>query len=188
MSFLRKSFLGLLAVSGLIWFIHKLIQTTQHQVYHQTGKVFDSQLTNIHWIEFNEEGKIVQELFSPKVRSDSKDNQYHIHHPFLKLMQGDEYWEIKSHMADASQNVDAIELKKHVFIKHTTPKNPNASIMQTEHLLYLTKLKKAQTEDLVTITLGESILHSQGLEVFFDEARKIKLQTVSGHYQPNTKL
>jgi LPS export ABC transporter protein LptC len=183
---IKQSILIILSLTGLIWLGHKIIQMTQHdENYRINATTFDSLLTNIHWVEFDEKGQITQEFYSPLVKNDPKDNLYHIMKPLLKLTQDSEFWEIQSNYADASQANDQIDLKDNVLIKHITPKHPEMSTMKTEHLRYHPKVKKADTDDKVIITMGENILQSQGLEASFENNKKIKLGSVSGHYQPN---
>ncbi len=162
--------------------------TKHHETKGFAQKGLDSLLTNVHWIEFNEQGQITQEFFAPKVIGDALQNCYHIQHPLLKLSQNDELWEIQSHHANAAQNTDTINLIHKVRIKHTNTKKSTVSVMKTEHLNYLPKQKKANTNDKVTINMGENILHSIGLEASFEDNKKIKLGTVSGHYKPENQV
>jgi lipopolysaccharide export system protein LptC len=183
---IKQSILIILSLAGMIWLGYKISQMTTHdENYRINATTFDSLLTNIHWVEFDEKGNIAQEFYSPLVKNDPKTNLYHIMKPLLKLTQDSEFWEIQSNYADASQTNDQIELKENVLIKHITPKHPEMSTMKTDHLSYHPKLKKADTNDKVTITMGENILQSQGLEASFEDNKKIKLGSVTGHYQPN---
>lgn len=188
MSFIRQSILGFLALLGLIWIGYKISLSAKHQEANAFAKKgLDSLLTNVHWIEFNEQGIISQEFFAPQVIGDALKNCYHIQNPLLKLTQSDEFWEIQSHHADAAQNAETIDLIHKVRIKHTNPQKSMISVMKTEHLKYLPKQKKANTKDKVTINMGENVLHSVGLDASFDDNKKIKLGTVSGHYKPEDK-
>ena len=57
--------------------------------------------------------------------------------------------------------------------------------MKTDVLRYLPLIKKAETLNMVTISLGDNIIHSQGLEAYFDNNKKIKLGQTHGQYYPN---
>jgi LPS export ABC transporter protein LptC len=188
MLFIKKSILIIFSLTGIIWLGFKIIQMTRHDDNYQIKTTtFESLLTDIHWVEFDENGKIIQEFYSPSVKNDPKDNLYHIMKPLLKLTQDSEFWEIQANYADASQINDHIELKDNVLIKHITPKRPEMSVMKTKHLSYHPKQKKADTTEKVIITMGENILQSQGLEASFEANKKIKLGSVSGHYKPDEK-
>lgn len=152
-----------------------------------SNPTFDSLLTNIHWVEFDELGKISQEFFSPEIKSIPQKHLYHIKTPRLKLSEHKDTWEILSRYAIVAQNKETIDLKKRVFIKHFSSDHSKISIIQTDVLRYLPKQKKAETKDLVTISLGNNIIHSKGLEAYFDQNKQFKLGQSYGQYRPSNK-
>lgn len=187
MSYLKQS-IYIVLIFVLLWFGYRYLNQTHTKIPNQiNAQTFDSLLTNVHWVEFNEQGEINQEFFSPEVKSIPLKHLYHIKTPRLRLSENQESWEICSRYAHVSQNKETIDLKKNVFIKHFSQTNTRISIMKTDSLRYLPNLKKAETLNLVTIALGENIIRSHGLEAYFDNHKKIKLGKTHAHYFPQTE-
>jgi LPS export ABC transporter protein LptC len=181
MSILRKSILAFVAgIAFLVftpWLRHPAPQMDVLIMPNQLNAV----VKNMHWVEFNEDGHITQEFFSPQVENLPNKKGYHIAHPFLKLQQNQDYWEIKSVYANALQTIDTIELRKKVEIKHFKHPKQEASTIHTEALNYYPKQKRAHTKDLVTILFKDSTIKSQGLEALFENEIKMSLAKVSGN-------
>lgn len=145
---------------------------------------FDSLITNVHWIEFNEQGDISQEFFSPEIRGYAHQDFYDIFTPLFKLTREKDSWEIHSDYAKAYHHSDQIDLNENVLIKHEIQNHPTPAILKTKHLKYLVKKQIASTTDHVTIEQGNNILHSEGMIASFAEDQTFKLGHVLGSYLP----
>lgn len=184
MSNLRKSFLAF--VAGVVF----LILTPW---LHQKPKIgqdlrlspqLDALVRHLHWIEFDEMGKLSQEFFAPEVKSLPNQQGYFIHHPYLKLRQNTDHIEIQAQNAHLTHNSDTIQLQHQVLIHRFNTNQEKIATIKTELLNYHPKQKLAETSTLVTFEFQDSFFESQGLKVFFEHEKYIQLSKVKGQLEP----
>lgn len=186
MSNLRKSFLAFIAGLFFVILTPWLHQTNKETKLNMMPIQLNALIENMHWIEFDEQGDIAQEYFSPKLESLPDQQGYHITQPLLKLSKNQERWEIQAKFAHAQQALELVELKQNVEIKHFKDPNQQPSTMKTHSLNYHPKEKRADTQELVAILFQDSVIQSQGLNAYFDPSPKIYLTQVSGKIHTQT--
>jgi LPS export ABC transporter protein LptC len=185
MSRTRQSFLILfIGVITLVYGYWQLKACHPKTRYAIAKPSFDSLISNVHWIEFNERGEISQEFFSPEIRGYANENFYDIITPLFKLTREQELWEIQSNFAKAYHHSDKIDLNENVLIKHMSPNSKTPAILKTQQIQYLVKEQKAQTKHHVILEQGNNIIHSDGMIASFKEHETLHLGNVLGSYQP----
>jgi len=184
MSNLRKSILAFIAgVCFLVltpW-LHQKPKTQQALILpHQLNAL----VRQVHWVEFDETGKLAQEFFAPEIKSLPHPQGYYIDHPYLKLRQNTEHIEIQSHHAQVAQNSNSIQLQEQVQIQRFNQNQEQISTITTDSLHYDPKQKLAETTTVVNFLFKDSAFQSQGLKVFFEHEKSIHLSKVDGHFNP----
>lgn len=181
----RQNFLIFLLLVMTIGYGYWFLKPSQPMLKQNMSKnAFDSLITNVHWIEFDERGDVSQEFFSPEIRGYANQDFYDIMTPLFRLTREKDSWEIHSDFAKAYHQSDQIDLNENVLIKHQIQNHPTPAILKTQHLKYLVKKQIATTKHHVTIEQGSNVLHSEGMVANFSETQTLKLGHVLGQYLP----
>lgn len=117
---------------------------------------------HLQYRQFNAQGTLTHLLMAPKMHHIPKNDMHVFTRPHLSVTEPhQDPWEIQADYGTAVSKGQTITLDQHVQINQHKPNEE--TVLNTEHLIYYPKEKKATTSDKVVVTQGDSHIQSQGM-------------------------
>ncbi|PJD93624.1 MAG: LPS export ABC transporter periplasmic protein LptC [Legionella sp.] len=149
-----------------------LAKTTNIMIYDLTYRQFDIAGDMIHFLE------------TPLIQHIPIHNTHLLSQPHIIVTEpNQEPWDIRAEHAKAIEGGKEIAFQKNVRIRQHKPDQTEV-LLNTEHLTYFPKQKKAVTDDEVTLTQAGNKVQSKGLIANMADNNIRLLSNARGHYVP----
>jgi lipopolysaccharide export system protein LptC len=147
----------------------------------------DAYMENIVAVILNKEGKPSLKIEAPKMVHYAENNTTHITHPHVTAYrQSPQPWYINSDSAQALNGLERVIFTRNVVIYHPSDlENPNTT-MHTNALTIFPDKQQAETNDAITITQPDTIVHAVGMLADLNDGTIKLLSQAKGEYVPNS--
>ena len=164
------------------WSITENIEDQQFQPV-QSKRYVEIFMNEFEITAMDNQGEPSYRLNGAQLQRHNDTDETEVQQAVFNLLQGDGQWTIHADNAIINDKKNTILLKNNVVMQQ---QNIEAGItIRTQTLLIHTKTQIAQTQSLVNITQGASLLKSNGM-IFNNLSNELELLSqVSGHYLPN---
>ena len=176
---------SLLATIALgLWLLYGTSQ--QHLQVQKTQAINpDSFAEQIHVTQFNDDGSLREQLFSPKVIHYLADDLTNITTPnIIYYVPNKPVWTINSEYGQSRNAYHTIELWDHVTLHQAASKDKKETALFTHHLNYFPKQDRAYTQAQVTLEQPGVHITAKGMQAFLTEQRIQLLSQARGRYDP----
>lgn len=142
-------------------------------------------ISNLTLRRFDETGKLINCLQSPKIQHIPENDTHLIELPHLTFVQANQpAWEIRAKQATAIHGGEQITLSHEVIVHQNQTPHSQESLMKTEELIYFPKDQLAMTEQAVSFEQPGTIVHAQGMKAYFADKRIQLLSKARATYEP----
>jgi len=173
-----------LVLSGLsIWFSH---QSRSSAVDNHPNEP-DAYMENIVATIMNKQGTPSLKIEAPSMTHYVEDDTTHIQYPHVTVYrQSPQPWYINSSYAEASNGTEEILFSNNVVIHHPADiANPNTT-METASLTVFPDKQQAKTDNAVTITQPDTVIHAIGMLADLTDGTVKLLSQAKGDYVPTS--
>lgn len=147
------------------------------------ARTSDTQIKQIHYKQYDLQGRLTHYLQAPYVSHFSKNDAYQIQSPHIILSEPHRQpWDIQAERAVALYKGKQITLSQHVRIHQPNAITAKEIWVTTESLTYLPNSKKAFTQDSVLMTQGANQVSSRGIIADIDKQTIQLLADARGQY------
>lgn len=157
-------------------------------VHLNTADAPDFFMTNATFIEFDQNGKIINQFYTGKITHFVANNNYIFDNPRIKMYNSNEQpWDITANKGRSEGGKSKIYLWDNVkVIQAASPNSPDFDIT-TASLTVYSDIKFAETNDPVIIIQGGSIAKAVGAKADFKSGTVSLLSNVECQYQAEAK-
>lgn len=184
----RNAFIGslLLLAAGLsTWSL--LLSKHAHTTQTALNSTPDAYMEEVVATTLNKEGKLTLKLVTPKMTHYPQDDSTEIISPKVVLYRhSPNPWFIHSEYAKATHGITQIDFIDHVNIHHLADINDPPTTMETLTLTVFPEKQLAQTEQPVTITQPNTVIHAIGMLADLNVGTVNLLSQAKGEYVPNS--
>lgn len=160
---------------------------TSHKMDLETLATFpDALVTDLAVNQFNEEGRLVQQLKAPRMRHIPKNNRHIFQSPDILLSHGKQPdWHITAHTATALDNGKRIVFKKEVLMHQPAGAHNEPSTVRTEALTYYPKQKLALSATRVYFEQPGTRMQAKGMRANLADKHLQLLSKTHVTYEPH---
>ena len=175
----------LLIIASSIWMIHVI-----HGSYQQPQapiKAPNSFMTGATYTRTNSQGQIIDRLTTSELQHFNHGNLSLLTRPHLIIYDPPQLpWVITADRGVSKHQAKEIILQGHVIIEQQQLTG-GKTVIKTTSLTIFPARKYAQTDQAVTITQPDSVIHSQGLIASLTSGNIRLITHVRGEYDPEIK-
>ena len=181
--YIKKSLLisALCLLIGVsLWFV---IHPSSSSLNQSPSSTPDSFMTNVTATKLNKLGKPHYLLIAQDVRHYVQNDMTLIQKPFFTFYPIDEPpWQVKSDMSQAIHGTEKVWLINHVFIQQLPGNNSHNATLSTNFITLYPDISFAETNQPVTITQPNTIIHAIGMQVDMKQSYVKFLSHTQGEY------
>lgn len=180
--------LFILAIILSAWSIFMTNRSHSHFSLNNAVDQPDAFMEEVTSVIFNNRGKLALTLSSPKMFHYADNDSMTIVKPHVTFFRtaSEEKWTINSDSAKTSQGITQILFSGNVVIHHPQDKNDSATTMQTATLTIFPDKNRAETDQAVTITQPDTLIHAVGMLANLNTGTIKLLSQARGEYVPNS--
>jgi lipopolysaccharide export system protein LptC len=171
-----------------LWIIVDHFHTELDESSKTNAQYPDAYLINAHYQDYDKQGQLHGEVFSPHSIHFKKNNVTLLDKPTLSLHTNNKQpWLVSSKYGRSYQNTQSLYLWDNVLIHHPKAKHNVETKIKTSSLTIFPKKEIAQTKDPVTISRPGSTTKAKGLHANFKKGIFQLLKNARGSYAPNSQ-
>jgi len=183
----KNSTVSLLFLAAFILSAWSILLSRQSQplMTHNHSDEPDAYMENIVATIMNKQGSPSLKIEAPKMIHYVENDTTYINHPHVTVYrQSPQPWYINSDHAEASNGTEEILFSDNVVIHHPADiANPNTT-METASLTVFPDKQQAHTDNAVTITQPDTIIHAVGMLADLNDGTVKLLSQAKGDYVP----
>jgi lipopolysaccharide export system protein LptC len=172
------------AVAGLsVWLLSEQTSVKPKRIVKDT-KIPDSFMENVTTYLMDKTGKPQYEIEAGYVAHFPHDDHSDFTSPHVIFHSPNgEQWELSAEHGASMHGTDQIVLHGEVVMNRKQANSKNADLkIKTSELLINPASSYAETDQIITLTSGESTLQANGIRAYFDQERVELLSKVKGVY------
>jgi lipopolysaccharide export system protein LptC len=146
----------------------------------------DAEATHLTVKQYNEEGLLVNYLYSPHMQHIPNKNTHILTQPDIQVHQKNKpSWSLTSQKATSVGGGEETTFENQVLIHQDEYEKNQARTIKTDLLHYLSKTKYVWTNAPVIFEQGPNIMRSRGMKAFLDNKSLQLLSEARATYVPN---
>lgn len=147
----------------------------------------DSFMENVTATIMNKDGLPKLKIEAPKMVHYAENNQSYFTKPHVTIYrQSPQPWYIDSDFGKALNGIEHIIFSSHVVIHHLADAAEPGTSMQTTSLDVFPNQKQATTQEAVTITQPDTVVHAIGMLANLEDGTVKLLSEAKGEYVPSS--
>ena len=176
----------MLALIGLTLLVTLSPFGADHKTVAPLSDLPDAFMENVTVLIFDKQGKPKMKIAAPKMVHYTNNDTTQLNVPTITLYrQSPQPWYITSHYAEAKHGADQVDFRDNVVVQHAADINAPATIIKTETLTILPNIEIAETQDAITMTQPNIVIHGIGMRANIQSGDIQLLSQARGEYVPS---